>query len=119
MIAMALEAAGRNFCKVTFNENGKKWTRRVHMLNVQDAEGKTHVLTGKRLPDSIDVSTGTPYAGAHLCEVLLSPKKAKAIPLRAEPAWSLSMRDGCFLMLGMIAFGVILSLAEAFVQALV
>ena len=109
---MALEASGQRFCKVVHTENGRTWTRRIHHMTVQTPEGRLHHLQGSKLPDSISLYCGAPYSGAHLAEVLLSPKDAKATPLRpAEPGW-LTKRDAGWFLFGMFAFRLILFLAE-------
>ena len=74
---MALEANGGRFCKVVHTENGRTTTRRIHTMMVQSADGRLHHLQGEKLPDSISLYSGVPYSGAHLAEVLLSPKDAK------------------------------------------
>ena len=78
---MAMEAAGRRFCKVVHTENGRTWTRRIHTMTVQAADGRLHHLDGRDLPDSISLYSGVSYRGAHLAEVLLNPKDAKASPI--------------------------------------
>ena len=115
---MALEAKGQRFCKVVHTENGRTWTRRIHSMMVQTPEGRLHHLQGTKLPDSISLYSGVPYSGAHLAEVLLSPKDAKGIPLLpAESGW-LTKRDAFFVVLGMFCFRLIWLLAEAVAGAL-
>ncbi len=81
-------------------------------MMVQAADGKLHHLHGKHLPDSISLYSGVPYSGAHLAEVLLSPKDAKGIPLLPnEPGW-LTKRDAFFLVFGYFFFRLIAFLAE-------
>ena len=116
---MALKTADQKFCKVIHNENGKSLTRRVHTMVVQDAEGRVHWLSGDKLPESITLHTGHAYRGAHLAEVLLNPKKAKAIPLSAAPTWSPSPQNVLYLVAGMVFYGVIRALIEASIQSLV
>ncbi len=109
---MALEANGKWFCKVVHTDNGRTWTRRIHILMVQSADGKLHYLQGKNLPDSISLYSGVPYSGAHLAEVLLSPKDAKAIPLLPAASGWISKRDAFFVALGFFFFRLIAILAE-------
>ena len=111
-IAMAIKAGGTRFCKVTTTENGKSTTRRIHTMKIQAADGRLHHITGKKLPDSIDLYSGVPYAGAHLAEVFLNPKHAKASPSLPTTSGWVSTRDAFFLMLGMFVFGLIFFLSE-------
>ena len=86
-------------------------------MMVQSNDGKVHHLTGKKLPDSISLYTGAPYSGAHLAEVLLSPKDTKATPLKSTHSW-ISQRDACFVAIGMFFFRLIAFLAEETAYAL-
>ena len=87
-------------------------------MTVQVANGQLYYLEGKTLPDSISLYCGVPYRGAHLAEVLLSPKEAKGIPLLpTEPGW-LTKRDAFFVVLGMFFFRLISLLSEAVAVAL-
>jgi len=115
---MALDVKGRQFCKVMHTENGRSMTRRIHTMVVQAADGRVHHLSGKSLPDSISVYSGVPYSGAHVAEVLLSPKSARAVPLLAEPIGWIGKRDAFFLFLGMFSFWLIARLAEDTARAL-
>ena len=115
---MALEANGQRFCKVVHTENGRTTTRRIHSMMVQAQDGRVHQLTGINLPDSISLYTGVPYSGAHMAEVLLSPKRAPGIPLPAHPSWKLCKRDAFFLVFGMVSFRLIALLAETAAYAL-
>lgn len=114
---MALEASGRRFCKVVHNENGRTVTRRIHAMTVQAVDGRTHQLEDRDLPDSLILHTGVLYRGAHLAEVLLSPKNAKASPILPTTGW-ISKRDAFFLVLGFFIFNVIRYLAEETATAL-
>ena len=114
---MALDVTGqKSYCKITHTENGRSWTRRVHTMMIQAANGKLYHLTGKDLPDSISFYSGVPYTGAHVAEVLLNPRCAFGIPLVATS--TLRMRDVCFMGLGMFFLGLIMTLAEAAATAL-
>ena len=115
---MALEANGQRFCKVVHTENGRTTTRRIHTMMVQAADGRLHHLSGATLPDSISLHTGVPYHGAHVAEVLLSPKNAQGIPLLPSPTRWLGKRDALFLVFGMFSFWLIVSLAERAAQTL-
>jgi hypothetical protein len=117
-IAMALEANGQRFCKVVHTENGRTWTRRVHTIMVQTDNGQLHYLDGRSLPDSISLYSGLPYRGAHMAEVLLSPKEAKATPFLADQRGWLNKRDAFFIVLGMFVFRLIVTLAEGVALAL-
>lgn len=115
---MALEASGQRFCKVVHTENGRTWTRRIHTIMVQTANGHLHHLQGVNLPDSISLYSGVPYRGAHLAEVLLSPKEAKGTPLLPVESGWLTKRDAFFVVLGMFFFRLIALLAEGVAVAL-
>lgn len=109
---MAQEANGQKFCKVVHTENGRTWTRRIHTIMVQAADGRLHHLAGVNLPDSISLYSGVPYSGAHMSEVLLSPKRAQGVPLLPNSSGWLSQRDAFFLVFGMFSFWLIATLAE-------
>ena len=115
---MALEAGGQRFCKVVHTENGRTWTRRIHTIMVQTANGRVHFLDGTSMPDSISLYSGVPLRGAHMAEVLLSPKEAKGAPLLPEQRGWLGKRDALFLVLGMVFFRLILSLSDGIALAL-
>jgi hypothetical protein len=87
-------------------------------MMVQSADGRVHFLTGKDLPDSISLYSGLPYRGAHLAEVLLNPKGAKATSLLPNATGWLSRRDAFILLFGMFTFWLIHRLAEATALAL-
>ena len=114
---MALEAVGRGFCKVVHSENGRTWTRRIHTMTVQAADGRLHYLDGRDLPDSISLYSGVSYRGAHLAEVLLNPKNAKASPILPTTGW-ISKRDAFFLVFGFFFFSLVRFLAEEAALAL-
>jgi hypothetical protein len=114
---MALEAKGRRFCKVIHSENGRSTTRRIHTMAIQAADGRLHHLEGRDLPDSITLHSGVSYRGAHLAEVLLNPKDAKASLVPPADSW-ISKRDALFLVLGYFIFNVIRLLAEESALAL-
>ena len=116
---MALEAKGQWFCKVVHTENGRTWTRRIQTILVQESDGRLHYLRGRLLPDSISLYTGVPYSGAHLAEVLLNPKDAKATPLLPAPSGWLSGRDAFFIVLGIFFYKLIGMLAEGVAIALI
>ena len=114
---MALEAGGRRFCKVVHIENGRTVTRRIHAMMVQAADGRVHHLEGRALADSMTLISGVPYRGAHLAEVLLSPKDAKASLSLPTTGW-ISIRDAFFLVLGFFMFSLVRFLAEETALAL-
>jgi hypothetical protein len=115
---MAQEANGQRFCKVVHIENGRSTTRRIHVMMVQAADGRLHHLSGVDLPDEISLHTGAPYHGAHMAEVLLSPKVAKAVPLLSNGSRWIGRRDAFFLVFGMFSFWLIATLAEQSAHAL-
>src|SRR5262245_40725759 len=55
---MAIEKPEGHHCKVTFHEDGRVWSRRIHELAVQAVDGGTYRVSGKGLPTSIDLYTG-------------------------------------------------------------
>ena len=85
---------------------------------VQTDQGRLHYLAGRTLPDSISLYSGIPYRGAHMAEVLLSPKEAKATPFLADQRGWLNKRDAFFIVLGMFVFRLIVTLAEGVALAL-
>ena len=115
---MAQEANGQRFCKVVHTENGRTTTRRIHVMMVQAADGRVHHLSGVNLPDEISLHTGVPYQGAHMAEVLLSPKVAPGVPLLTNGKRWIGKRDGFFLVFGMFSFWLIATLAEQTAHAL-
>jgi hypothetical protein len=109
---MALEAGGQRFCKVVHTENGRTWTRRIHTMTVQAADGRLHHLNSRDLPDSISLYSGVSYRGAHLAEVLLNPKDAKASSILPDATGWISKRDAFFLVFGIFIFNVMTFLAK-------
>jgi len=81
-------------------------------MMVQSVDGRVHHLNGRNLPDSISLYCGVPYSGAHLAEVLLSPKDAKGQPLLSTTSGWINKRDAFFLVLGFFFFRLISVLAE-------
>jgi hypothetical protein len=86
-------------------------------MRIQAADGRLHHLEGRDLPESFTFYSGVPYSGAHLAEVLLNPKDAKASPILPTNGW-ISKRDAFFLALGVFIFNVITHLAEEAALAL-
>jgi len=110
---MALYARDRHYCIVTLQENGQKWQKRIYQMTVQTAEdGGLHTITGEQLPTAITFYTGVSYRGAHLAEVLMSPKSANRKPLLPEHSGWLSKRDALFMGFGIFAWRLIIALAE-------
>lgn len=114
---MALEAKGRRFCKVIHSENGKTFTRRIHTMTVQAADGKVYRVEGRDLPDSLTFHSGVAYRGEHLAEVLLNPKNAKASQISPANSW-ISKREAFYLVLGYFLFNLVRFLAEESALAL-
>ena len=81
-------------------------------MMVQSVDGRVHHLTGRNLPDWISLYCGVPYSGAHLAEVLLSPKDAKGQPLFSASSGWINKRDAFFLVMGFFFFRLISVLAE-------
>ena len=86
-------------------------------MTVQAADGRLHYLDGRDLPDSISLYSGVSYRGAHLAEVLLNPKNAKASPILPTTGW-ISKRDAFFLVFGFFFFSLVRFLAEEAALAL-
>ena len=114
---MALEAGGQRISEVLHPVIEPTSTRRIHTMMVQAADGRLHHLERDDLPDSISLHSGVSYRGAHLAEVLLNPKDAKASPILPTTGW-ISKRDAFFLVLGFFIFNVIRLLAEETATAL-
>jgi hypothetical protein len=87
-------------------------------MMVQASDGRVHHLQGRKLPDSISLYCGAPYSGAHLAEVLLSPKDAKATPLLPAASGWFSKRDALFVVLGIFFYKLIVLLAAGAAFAL-
>ena len=85
---------------------------------VQSVDGRVHQLDGKNLPDSISLYSGVPLRGAHMAEVLLSPKEAKGTPLLPISTGWISKRDAFYLVLGFFFFELITALADGIAIAL-
>ena len=71
---MAIEKPEGCFCKVIHHENGRVVTRRIHEMVVQAVDGRTYRISGKGLPDCIDLYTGKLEDGKHFADVLLDPR---------------------------------------------
>ena len=97
---MALEHEGEYFTRWTHVENGNVMNRRLHRMEVQAADGRLHVITGRYLPDFIQTNTGTGFKGVHLAQILLSPKKVTPVyvPPTCRP-W-LTGRDVLHMVIG-------------------
>lgn len=98
---MALKADGRHYCKVAWIEQGRVTVRRVHCMIVQVADGRIFELSKDKLPDAFVLTTGEPYKGEHMAQVLLNPRKLLECPsfwelLRGWP----SGRDMLHVLLG-------------------
>ncbi len=87
-------------------------------MTVQAADGRVHHLEGRDLPDAISLYAGISYRGAHVAEVLLSPKEAQASPWLPVASGWISKRDAFFLVLGFFFFSLVQFLAEATALAL-
>ncbi len=87
-------------------------------MTVQSADGRVHQLEEKNLPDSISLYSGVPLRGAHMAEVLLSPKEAKGTPLLPSSTGWISKRDAFYLVLGFFFFELITALADGLAIAL-
>ncbi len=109
---MALEAGGHKFCKVTFHENGRKFTRRYHKIIMQASDGRVHEILGDKLPESMDFYSGKALRGAHMAEVLMSPNKIKGTSILSEPSGWICKRDAFYLVLGFFFFQLVTVLAE-------
>ena len=88
-------------------------------MMIQAADGRLHQLSGGSLPDSVGLYSGVPLTGAHVADVLLNPRKAAGVPLfPSTPGW-LTKRDAFYIVLGMIAFRLIMLLADESFRTLV
>lgn len=73
---MALHQANEKFTKWVHTENGNVMVRRIHQIQVQARDGRLHLITGDKLPDSIQTSAGQGMKGCHIAQILLSPNPA-------------------------------------------
>ncbi len=89
------------------------------MRMIQAADGRLHQLSGDSLPELFMFYTGTPLTGAHLAEVLMNPRKAAGVPLVPSISGWLTKRDAFYIVLGMIAFRLIMLLADESFRTLV
>lgn len=87
-------------------------------MMVQAVDGRVHQLLNENLPDTIILHCGVPYSGAHLAEVLLSPKNAKGTRLLPAASGWVSMRDLYYAALGVFFYELIGLLAEGAALAL-
>jgi hypothetical protein len=71
---MAIEQDGEYYCKVTFHENGRVITRRMYAIVVQAYDGNTYRISGKGLPDSLNLHSGKLKDGKHFADALLDPR---------------------------------------------
>lgn len=106
---MAIKRGREYFTYCTHIENGDVVPRRIHRLEVKDAKGKTHILTGKKLPDLIVTNAGDGHKGAHTGYVLLgkepAQRKAKTKVDRPDDQWP-SVRDFLQIAIGFLAFSM-------------
>ena len=90
---MALRQGGECFTKWIHVENGLTVVRRLHRIILQTRKGQLEVITGDKLPDSIQTWIGHPYVGVNLAQILLSGKslskcsKRKKCQLPATASW--------------------------------
>lgn len=106
------------YCMWTHTENGKVMHRRLHRIEVQDRNGRMHILEGDKLPESIGGFSGQAYKGAHLATILLRPETIR-VPKAAPPdtaSWP-NLRDAVNLLLGFLGI-VILRFTIALIEAL-
>lgn len=90
---MAIQGSNdERYCHLTFRENGKVFSRRIHRIELQDRRGHLWIIKGRSLPDAITLDTGPGFVGNHIAEILLNPAEAVAA-LPAEPAGWPGPRD--------------------------
>ncbi len=106
---MAIKRGQEYFTYCTHIENGDVFPRRIHRLEIRDAKGKTHILTGKQLPDLILTNAGHGHKGAHTGHILLGSEpaeKAKEKIERSDGAWP-EARDFLQIAIGFLVFSMI------------
>lgn len=109
---MAQKVDGEKLCcKVTHHENGRTTTRRINSMVVQSVDGRVHLLTKEKLPDSINLYTGELHSGEHTAEVLLNPKPP--VRLRDIPRGWPEGRDLLHVAIGFLLLSGIEMLIDA------
>lgn len=61
------------YTEVELYENGKKWVRRAHQVQVQDPKGYVWELRDKQKPHRVVLCTGQRRDGKSLVQILLRP----------------------------------------------
>lgn len=71
---MALKHGREHYTKWIHMENGQMMVRRIHRMEIQDAQGRLHVIHKDDLPEGVMTSTGQQQKGKHIARILLRPK---------------------------------------------
>jgi hypothetical protein len=82
-------------------------------MMVQAAGGRLHYLDGRNLPNFVPLHTRVPCRGAHVAEVLLSPKDARATLFLANQRGWRNKWNALFFLFGVLLVGLIVALAQA------
>lgn len=105
---MAIKRGQEYFTYFTHIEDGNVFPRRIHRLEIRDAKGKTHILTGEQLPDLIVTNVGHGHKGAHTGHILLANEPTKEPKTKVDrPAgkWP-SVHDFLQIAIGFLAFSM-------------
>ncbi len=71
---MALKHGSNHYTKWMHMENGQVMVRRIHRMEIQDAQGRLHVIQKDDLPEAVLTSTGESQKGKPIARILLRPK---------------------------------------------
>jgi hypothetical protein len=92
---MALRQGSESYTKWTHVENGRVVSRRLHRIVLQTPDGDLKMITGEKLPDSIQTWSGYAYQGENLTRTLLSHDSPQKRVLGQAPRPS--AKDGWWL----------------------
>ena len=73
---MALKHGSDHYTKWMHLENGQVLVRRIQRLEIQDALGRLHHVTGRHLPEAIVTSTSEPKKHKPTARILLRPRSS-------------------------------------------
>lgn len=105
---MAIKQGDKYFTKFMHIEPGRTFTRSLHEIVVQDANGKTHYVKGTKLPNFLQVNCEESSTGFHFGEILLGANsKSKFSKLFRDPRPWPSWRDVVNFAIGFCAISLL------------